>query len=454
MDSFEWNKIIGAVLGTLLFVMGVGFIAEAIYHPIEDRGVGYALPGEEEGHGGAPVEEEPVQPLPVLLASADAGAGERQFAKCKSCHDPAEGGANKVGPGLWDVVGREIASHEGFSYSTAMVEHADDYPAWTYEALDEFLASPKDAVPGTKMSFAGLSDPEDRADMLAYLHTLSNDPVAFPEPEAAPAADEAATEEAAAEDHGAETMPSETTEQMAEQSSEAQGEEMVADEQAEPAPADVVAESPASTEPTEGEAVSEEVDAAGEAAESPAADEEPAMAEEPDAEEPAADDAAMTEEAPAEDAAATDEGAAAEEPAMEESGGADDAAMTEEPAAEPSGLAAQVASADVAVGQRQFAKCQACHDPSQGGANRVGPPLWDVVGNDVASHEYNYSSAMSDYASEQGTWTLEALDAYLLAPRDVVPGTKMTFAGMKKDDERHAVLAYLHSLSENPAPLE
>lgn len=194
MDSFELNKIFGAILGTLLFVMGVGFLAEAIYHPIEGRGPGYALPeavvaGATE-EAAAPVEAGP--PLGVLLASADAAAGQAAVKKCASCHNFGAGEANKTGPLLYGVVGRPEGSHEGFAYSDALMAHNANGDVWSYENLDHFIAAPKVYAPGTKMAFAGVKDPVERANILAYLQTLSDSPVPFPAPEAAPAADAAA----------------------------------------------------------------------------------------------------------------------------------------------------------------------------------------------------------------------------------------------------------------------
>lgn len=194
MDSFELNKIIGAVLGTLLFVMGVGFLAEAIYHPIQDRGPGYTLPEPEVAEaGGEAAPEEPTVPLAVLLASADAAAGQAAVRKCSSCHNFGAGEPNKTGPLLYDVVGRPEGSHEGFAYSDAMLEHHANGDTWTFENLDHFLMSPKDYAPGTKMAFAGVKDPVERANILAYLQTLSANPVAFPAPEAEAAAPAEAT---------------------------------------------------------------------------------------------------------------------------------------------------------------------------------------------------------------------------------------------------------------------
>ena len=198
MDSFELNKIMGAVLGTLLFVMGAGFVAEAIYHPIEDNGPGYALP-EPVADAGAPAEEAaPEVPLGVLLASADPTKGAASVKKCQSCHNFGEGEPNKQGPHLYDVVGRPEGSVEGFAYSDGMLAHNAAGDVWTYENLNTFLTKPSDYVPGTKMAFAGIRTAEERADILAYLQTLSATPVPFPAAEAAPPAEPASPAEDAA----------------------------------------------------------------------------------------------------------------------------------------------------------------------------------------------------------------------------------------------------------------
>lgn len=149
------------------------------------------------------------------------------------------------------------------------------------------------------------------------------------------------------------------------------------------------------------------------------------------------------------------EPAEVQEAAAETAPAAEAEPVTEaEPAAEApaaSGIIALVAAADVAAGQKIARKCVACHTVTAGGANRVGPNLWDIVGADLASREgYKYSSALSGMG---GTWSLENLDAFLTKPKTFVPGTKMSFAGVKSEADRAALIAYLRSLSDNPVPL-
>ncbi|HEV7277213.1 MAG TPA: cytochrome c family protein [Devosiaceae bacterium] len=188
MDSFELNKIIGAILGTLLFVMGVGFLAEAIYHPIEGRGPGYPLPVPEGTEvAEAAVEAEPAVPLGLRLASASAEQGATAARKCQSCHNFEQGTGNKQGPILYDTVGRIIGSVEGFNYSEIMVSHREAGDVWTYAALDAFLQSPSDYMPGTKMNFAGVRSDEERANILAYMGSLSESPEPFPPADIPPA---------------------------------------------------------------------------------------------------------------------------------------------------------------------------------------------------------------------------------------------------------------------------
>ena len=122
---------------------------------------------------------EAAAPIGARLAKADAAAGQKTAAKCGACHSFDKGGPNKIGPNQWDVVGGPHAHKEDYSYSKAMAALHDK--PWTYEALDEFIAGPRAAVPGTKMTFAGLKKPEERADVILYLRSLSDAPKPLPQ---------------------------------------------------------------------------------------------------------------------------------------------------------------------------------------------------------------------------------------------------------------------------------
>jgi cytochrome c len=196
MNSFEFNKIIGAILGTVFIVFSISLISDSLFASHAPEKAGYAIVAAEPeaAHGGdaaGPAAAEPVSPL---LASADVGAGEALFKRCAACHTPEKGGANKIGPNLWDIVDRPVASHEGYSYSAAMKAHAGERPTWDYEHLSEFITNPKALVKGTAMNFPGLKAVADRANLIAYLHTLSDAPKPLPSADApaAPAAEGAA----------------------------------------------------------------------------------------------------------------------------------------------------------------------------------------------------------------------------------------------------------------------
>lgn len=210
MDSFELNKVAGAVLGALLFAVGSGFVAELIYHPKPAGNAGYPLPEPEPKSAGAEAAAPKVEPIAVRLASADADKGKGGTKACQACHSFEKGGPNKVGPDLWDIVERQKAHHEGFDYSAGLKEKGG---AWTYEDLDHFLENPKGYVKGTKMAFAGISSPTERANVIAYLRTLSDSPKPLPaaekKDEKAPAGDKKAEGGQPAEAKPAETKPAE-----------------------------------------------------------------------------------------------------------------------------------------------------------------------------------------------------------------------------------------------------
>jgi cytochrome c len=181
MDSFEFNKIAGAVLGTALAVFGIGELTKAVYHTSKPEKPGFIIEVAEAATGGEATAggDTAAKPLGELLKTADAAKGEATAKACKQCHDVGKGGPNKIGPNLWDVVERPIAAHEGFKYSEGMTAKAAEAKNWTYENLNTFLTKPSAYVPKTKMSFGGLKD-ADRANVLAYLQSLSDAPKPFP----------------------------------------------------------------------------------------------------------------------------------------------------------------------------------------------------------------------------------------------------------------------------------
>jgi cytochrome c len=181
MDSFELNKMAGALLGTVFVVLSIGLARDALFDNPAPAKPGFEIiaaegGAEAGGEGAAPAAVEPIAPL---LASADAAAGANVFKKCASCHTVDNGGANKVGPNLWGIVGRGLGTHEGFNYSAGLKEFGAG-KNWDYEALSAFLLKPKAYIKGTAMGFAGLAKPEERANLIAYLRSLSDSPVPLP----------------------------------------------------------------------------------------------------------------------------------------------------------------------------------------------------------------------------------------------------------------------------------
>ncbi|WP_421861985.1 c-type cytochrome [Parvibaculum sp.] len=203
MDSFEFNKFAGALLGSILFVLAVSLLTETLYETEEANPQAYAVAAlEEGGEGGGAAEAVKEVPLATLLAQADAGRGEKAAKKCAACHTFDEGGEARIGPNLYGIVGAKHAHMAGFAYSSAMQEKSSE--TWDFEELSHFIEDPRGYIPGTAMSFAGIKKPQERADLLVYLNSLgSNQPL--PEPPAEEAAPEegAAAEEAAPVEEGA-----------------------------------------------------------------------------------------------------------------------------------------------------------------------------------------------------------------------------------------------------------
>ena len=178
--DIETNKIAGAVLATLLVALGLNMTAGIIFAPKKPAVPGYELASDEPAAGGAATAAAAEEPIAVRLAKADVAKGERAIAACKACHTFEKGGANKVGPHLYDVYGRNEGAVAGFNYSAAMKGRTDK--VWDADALDHFLKNPKAYVPGTIMAFAGISRPDTRADVVAYLNKLADAPKPLPTP--------------------------------------------------------------------------------------------------------------------------------------------------------------------------------------------------------------------------------------------------------------------------------
>lgn len=359
--SLEINKMAAAVLTAGVVAMSAGFVANLLVHPTQLAENAYPIQVAD-GPTAAPVAEEPrLEPVLPLLADADLAAGEAAFRPCAACHTYEEGGAQRVGPNLWDIVGASHAHIDGFNYSSAMQDLSGE--PWTYEALNAFLANPRQAIPGTRMAYGGMRNVQDRANLIAWLRSLSDDPEPLPSEEEI----QAVSEEAAAEE------------------GEVEGE----------------AAEEASVEEGEGQAAEAEAEA--------------------EAEEPGSE-------------AAGEEAAAAE--------------GNEE-------LLAMIADADPAAGENLSRRCAACHTFDEGGPNRVGPNLWDVLGKPVAHLEgFNFSGAAQELHDEGVTWSYDNVDAFLENPRGWMPGTRMVFPGLRSPEDRAALIAFMRTKSENPPPLD
>ncbi len=421
-DTMVFTKALGALCGALLIFLLGSWVANALYQPgsrnlppafVIDTGEDVDV---DTADAEAPAED---LSLPEAFAMADVGAGSRVWNQCRACH-VADDTRNSVGPYLQNVVGRQIGAVDGFRYSGALPEDE----IWSVENLYAYLENPRGWAPGTSMAFNGLRVQADRVNIIAYL--IDNSPEFDPATDPVlGAVDEAAVTEEAVEEEVVEAPAEEAVE---EEVVEAPAEEAVEEEVVE-APAEEAVEEEVVEAPAE-EAVEEEV---VEAPAEEAVEEEVAEAPVEEAVEEEAVAEAPAEEAVEEEMAAAPAEEAVEEEVVE--------APAEEAVEEMSAFAQMVADGDVRAGQRVWNQCRACHVADQE-QNRVGPHLVGLVGRESNSVEgFRYSGALPDVV-----WTLDVLDTYLEDPRGFAPGTSMVFNGLRNQEDRANLLAYIESV--------
>tara|TARA_B100001059_G_C17508049_1_gene414370 strand:- start:113 stop:652 length:540 start_codon:yes stop_codon:yes gene_type:complete len=179
MDSFEINKVIAAVLMVVLLVIGLGKISDLVFHVEKPKTPGYAVEVEQIASSSvstSTIEEMKVD-IVALMALGDATSGEKIFKKCAACHSIVKGGKNKIGPALYNVVGRKVGGVSDYKYSKALSGYEK---SWTLEELNGFLLKPAKWIKGTKMAYAGLRKEKDRASVIKYLNQNSDNPQTLP----------------------------------------------------------------------------------------------------------------------------------------------------------------------------------------------------------------------------------------------------------------------------------
>ena len=179
MDSFELNKIIAAILMVVLLIIGLGKIADGVFHVKKPQKLGYKVEIENQPTSATSLTSKVVAKIDIaaLMAQGDAETGEVIFKKCAACHSINKGGRNKIGPALYNVVGRKVGSVDDYKYSKTLASYAKD---WTFEELNGFLKKPSAYLKGTKMSYAGLRKEKERASVIKYLNQKSDSPKELP----------------------------------------------------------------------------------------------------------------------------------------------------------------------------------------------------------------------------------------------------------------------------------
>jgi len=180
MDSFEINKIIAAVLLVALLIIGIGKLSNIIFYVEKPKTPGYAVEVEQtvaiNSVANAETVEEKID-ISALMALGDAATGEKVFKRCAACHSIEKGGANKIGPALYNVVGRKIGGVSDYKYSKALMNYDKN---WTFEELNGFLLKPAKWIKGTKMAYAGLRKENERASVIKYINKYSDNPLPLP----------------------------------------------------------------------------------------------------------------------------------------------------------------------------------------------------------------------------------------------------------------------------------
>jgi cytochrome c len=179
MDSFEINKIVAAVLMVALLIIGIGKISDVLFHVEKPKTPGYAIEVEKVASStGSNIEmPEKIVDIATLMALGDVASGEKIFKKCAACHSINKGGKNRIGPALYNVVGRQVGAISDYKYSKALAAHGK---SWTLEELNGYLIKPAKWIKGTKMAFAGLRKEKDRASVIKYLNQNSDNPLPLP----------------------------------------------------------------------------------------------------------------------------------------------------------------------------------------------------------------------------------------------------------------------------------
>ena len=179
MDSFEINKVIAAVLLVALLVIGISKISNVIFHVDKPETPGYAVEVDQVSSASVSSSEQVEKEIDIvaIMALGDAASGQKIFKKCAACHSIAKGGKNKIGPALYNVVGRKVGGVNDYKYSKALAGYEK---SWTFEELNGFLLKPAKWIKGTKMAYAGLRKEKDRASVIKYLNQNSDNPLPLP----------------------------------------------------------------------------------------------------------------------------------------------------------------------------------------------------------------------------------------------------------------------------------